>query len=198
MRLGIANFFQSDCTALFKLGSTQSTLLYVMAMNRPQCLLRERPLRYYSKAHAHCHILVYFYGLYFYSQEKCYSANKIITSFPVTAMLVFCTSRYKNYRASGSTPCPSDSPLGTSINLPAQGRDPVTSRPSLSSSYQLSHYQILLISVPKFILNSSISALSNNKATPHSSASTTGIATDGHLTPSLLGIVLIPGVWMRF
>lgn len=114
---------------LFKLDSTQSTFLYVVTLNLPQCLVREIPLRYYIKSHAHCHILVYFYRLYFYSQEKCYSGNKTITSFPVAAILAFYTSHCRNCRAPGSAPSPPDSLLGNSINQSVQGREPITPDP---------------------------------------------------------------------
>lgn len=122
-------FFHDCCMWLFNLDSTQSIFLYVMPLNLPQCLVRERPLRNYIKSHAHCHILVYFYCLYFYCQEKCCSGNKTITSFPVAAILAFCTSHCKNYRAPGSASSLPDSLLGNSINQSAQGRDPVTPDP---------------------------------------------------------------------
>ena len=111
------------------------------------------------KSQARCHMLVYFYCLYFCSQEKCYSGNKIITSFPVASLaavqvtaitagfLVLPPVFLTLYRVPHQPTCSRQRPSGL-LTLP------------FLRSCHLGHHQILLISPPKFILDSRISPLS--------------------------------------
>lgn len=111
------------------------------------------------KSQARCHVPVYFYCLYFCSQEKCYSGNKIITSFPVASLaavqvtaitagfLVLPPDFLTLYRVPHQPTCSRQRPSGL-LTLP------------FLQSCHLGHHQILLISPPKFILDSHISPLS--------------------------------------